>query len=37
MAKKGMSRPTPPEVEPKGDNSNKKKKNEVKPVPEVGK
>jgi hypothetical protein len=36
MAKKGMSRPTPSEVESKGDN-NKKKKNEVKPVPEVGK
>ena len=36
MAKKGMSRPTPPEVESKGDN-NKKKKNEVKSVPEVGK
>ena len=37
MAKKGMSRPTPPEVQPKGDNNKKVKKNEARPVPEVGK
>lgn len=37
MAKKGMSRPTPPEVQPKGDNNKKMKDNDAKRVPEVGK
>jgi hypothetical protein len=37
MAKKGMSRPTPPEVQPKGDNNKKMKSNDAKRVPEVGK
>ncbi len=37
MAKKGMSRPTSPEVQPKGDNKKKMKNNDAKRVPEVGK
>jgi hypothetical protein len=37
MAKQGMSRPTPPQVQPKGDNKKKKKDNDAKRVPEVGK
>lgn len=37
MAKKGMSRPTAPEVQPKGDNNKKMKDNDAKRVPQVGK
>ncbi len=37
MAKKGMSRPLPPEVQGKGDKNKKMKKNEAKTVPVVGK
>jgi len=37
MPKKGMSRPTPPQVQPKGDNNKKMKNNDAKRVPEVGK
>ncbi|MGK0465240.1 MAG: hypothetical protein ACJAX4_000512 [Clostridium sp.] len=37
MAKKGMSRPTPPQVQPKGDNNKKMKNKDAKRVPEVGK
>jgi hypothetical protein len=37
MAKKGMSRPLPPQVQPKGDNNKKMKNKDVKPVPEIGK
>ena len=37
MAKKGMSRPTPPEVQPKGDNNKKMKKDDERTVPEVRK
>ena len=37
MAKKGMSRPTPPEVQPKGDNNKKMKKNDANLVPEIKK
>lgn len=37
MPKKGMSRPTSPQVQAKGDNNKKMKKNEAKRVPEVGK
>jgi hypothetical protein len=37
MPKKGMSRPTPPEAQAKGDNNKKMKDNGAKRVPEVGK
>lgn len=37
MAKKGMSRPEPPLVQPKGDRNKKTKNGGQKPVPEIGK
>ena len=37
MAKQGMSRPTAPQVQAKGDNNKKMKGNDAKRVPEVGK
>ena len=37
MAKKGMSRPTAPEVQPKGDKNKKMKQGDAKRVPEIGK
>ncbi len=37
MAKKGMSRPMPPEVQGKGDKNKKMKRNDAKNVPVVGK
>jgi|GEM_PF-1561989 len=37
MAKKGMSRPMPPEVQGKGDKNKKNKNNDAKNVPLAGK
>ena len=37
MAKKGMSRPESPQVQPKGDKNKKMKNNDGKRVPEIGK
>jgi hypothetical protein len=37
MAKKGMSRPLPPEVQPKGDKNKKMRDNDAETVPETKK